>query len=132
MQVSPVNTEARGYTRSLELETRDFLRLLVAELQHQDPLKPLGEAEFISQAAQFSELDEIKRGNTLLERMAGGGQDLFKATALIVLYARAETARGPVEGEITALIAGDAGMLVEVCGQRVPVNALLAIWKEGS
>ena len=39
---------------------QDFLRLLVAQMQNQDPLKPLDDQEFIAQLAQFSTLEELK------------------------------------------------------------------------
>jgi len=130
MQVLPVNTEVRAPNRRLGFETQDFLRLFVTELQHQDPLKPVEEGEFISQAAQFAQLDEIKRGNALLEHMAGGAdQNLLAAAAVIGRQARARIEGRTVEGEITGVVAGPSGMLVEVAGQRVPLDSLSEIRK---
>lgn len=36
-----------------------FLQLLVAQLQNQDPLNPTDSTQFVSQLAQFSELEQV-------------------------------------------------------------------------
>ena len=36
-----------------------FLHLLVAQLQNQDPLNPTDSTQFVSQLAQFSELEQV-------------------------------------------------------------------------
>jgi flagellar basal-body rod modification protein FlgD len=46
------NVEASG-----ELGQDSFLKLLVAQMQHQDPLNPQGNEEFIAQLAQFTFLE---------------------------------------------------------------------------
>ena len=47
-------------TRSHADANRDtFLRLLVAQIRHQDPLSPVDPTEFISQLAEFSALEQM-------------------------------------------------------------------------
>ena len=46
----------------------DFLKLLVTQLQHQDPLKPMDNEAFIAQTAQFSQLDQMTKMVTLMEK----------------------------------------------------------------
>jgi flagellar basal-body rod modification protein FlgD len=43
-----------------------FLRLLITQLQHQDPLNPADSTEFTAQLAQFSSLEQLSNINTHL------------------------------------------------------------------
>jgi len=51
---------------STSLGKDDFLRLLVTQLQHQDPLNPLDQNQFLSQTAQFTALEQLQNINTAL------------------------------------------------------------------
>jgi flagellar basal-body rod modification protein FlgD len=48
----------------------DFLKMLIAQLQNQDPLNPLQGADFAAQLAQFSSLDQLTQINTQLSSLA--------------------------------------------------------------
>ena len=53
----------------------DFLTLLVAQLQNQDPLNPADGAEFTAQLAQFSSLEELQNINDTLTK-----HDVYQST----------------------------------------------------
>ena len=42
------------------LRQEDFLKLLTVQLQNQDPLKPMEDAQFMGQMAQFASLEQTK------------------------------------------------------------------------
>jgi flagellar basal-body rod modification protein FlgD len=42
----------------------EFLKILVTQLQYQDPLNPVDDTEFIAQMAQFSALEQMQNLNT--------------------------------------------------------------------
>ena len=50
----------------------EFLKLLVAQLQHQDPLDPLKNEEFVAQLATFSSLEQLIEINKAVTKLSGG------------------------------------------------------------
>ncbi len=50
-----------SYVRSTgtEMGKEDFLKLLITQLRHQDPLSPIGNTELAAQLAQFSALEQM-------------------------------------------------------------------------
>jgi flagellar basal-body rod modification protein FlgD len=64
------------FSTQKELDKMDFLRLLVMQLQFQDPLSPMENTDFIAQLAQFSALE----GNMNIEKAIKSLDDSFKGT----------------------------------------------------
>jgi len=64
------------------LGKEDFLKLLVAQLQNQDPLNPSDPTEFTAQLAQFSSLEQLFSVNSNLEKMAAASGDMERLSAL--------------------------------------------------
>ncbi len=55
--ISPGTAQAAGSSNSLANQNT-FLQLLVAQLQHQDPTQPMDGTTFVTQLAQFSDLQQ--------------------------------------------------------------------------
>lgn len=56
-ELEAANYKATGSQSTLDKDA--FLRLLVTQLEHQDPLNPMDDKEFIAQLAQFSSLEQM-------------------------------------------------------------------------
>lgn len=54
---SQESTSSEGLTQTANTET--FLKLLVAQLRNQDPLNPTDSTQFLTQLAQFSQLEQL-------------------------------------------------------------------------
>ena len=72
MSVNPVdasnsNTSGVSTSKDSALGKDDFLNLLVAQLQNQDPLEPMDSTAFTSQLAEFSSLEQLANVNENLE-----------------------------------------------------------------
>lgn len=88
MAVSSIYTGAVNNSSTVERKTGDemgkdeFLKILVAQLQNQDPLNPMDDKEFIAQMAQFTSLEQMQ--NVAKATMTQ------QATAMIGSYVKAE------------------------------------------
>jgi flagellar basal-body rod modification protein FlgD len=71
-QVTSATTEHKS-----NMDQDDFLKLLVAQLEHQDPLNPVDDKDMTAQLAQFSSLEQLTNINTgiksLVEAQNQGG-----------------------------------------------------------
>ncbi len=59
-----------------------FLTLLVAQLQHQDPLKPADDTQFVSQLAQFSQLEFTQNSTSAISTLASSMQAFMEMQTL--------------------------------------------------
>lgn len=72
-----------GTTSSLGKE--DFLTLLVAQLENQDPLDPQDNTEFVAQMAQFSALEQQITTNENLEELISSNESIQQMSAFNLL-----------------------------------------------
>lgn len=61
-----------------EITKEDFMNLLVAELQNQNPLEPMDNKEFGSHLAQFSQLEQMEEMNRHLSKMNNSNEPVTK------------------------------------------------------
>ena len=67
---APPSAAAESSTRANSLGSDAFLKLLVVQLQNQDPTSPQSNTEFIAQLATFSSLEQLTSINKAVTSMA--------------------------------------------------------------
>ena len=91
MSVSGVSSALEQYqikqdtTQKKDLGKNEFLELLVAQLNNQNPLEPQENGEFIAQLAQFSQVEGIEKLNTSMGSLLSGYQSsqALQASSLV-------------------------------------------------
>ena len=58
----------------------DYMKLLITQLQNQNPLEPLDNNDMASQLAQFSQLQQLESMNSSLELMSSSFAKVLAAT----------------------------------------------------
>ncbi|MDR2550765.1 MAG: flagellar hook assembly protein FlgD [Desulfobulbus sp.] len=85
-QTNSVTTAAAATTTSKSkagaLGQEQFLSLLVAQLQHQDPLNPSDPTEFTAQLAQYSQLEQLFNLNDSMDQLAAATSSSERYAAL--------------------------------------------------
>ncbi|PIE58459.1 MAG: flagellar hook capping protein [Desulfobulbus propionicus] len=84
-QTSSTSTAQAHGTSTNTLGQEDFLTLLVAQLQNQDPLNPADATEFTSQLAQYSELEQLFNLNDSMDGLAAAQNNAQRISALSLI-----------------------------------------------
>jgi flagellar basal-body rod modification protein FlgD len=79
------NTAAQNNTAAAGSNTVDyqsFLKLLVAQMKHQDPTAPMESTDFVAQLATFSQVEQSVQVNSKLDQLLQSSQ-LSQASSII-------------------------------------------------
>ena len=115
-ELAAVNREVDAFNKALnagksttaggEMGKDEFLKILIAQLSHQDPTQPMQDKEFIAQMAQFSSLEQMTNVSSEISKVAAL---LEKGQAVSLLGRMVEIAAGSrlVEGTVDEVTGGD-------------------------
>jgi len=96
-----------------------FLNLLVTQLQHQDPLEPASDTEYIAQMAQFSSLEQLQNLNDSFSS--------FKAYELVGKNVSASANGSVMEGIVEAIKVQSDGVYAVIDGSTTSIENITKI-----
>ncbi len=76
-----------------------FLKLMITQMENQDPLNPKEGADFLAQLAQFSTVEGIEKLNVTVDNMVGNlrSNQALQATALVGRSVQVDTGLGALQ-----------------------------------
>lgn len=118
---------ATGKKPGLDLGYDAFIQLLLAQLKHQDPLKPMESTEYVSQLATLSNLEQVVKQSEKLDQMLQTSA-YQQASALIgmAISVKDQNVQGTV---VSAEILSDGVWVTLDNGSEVRVGEGVAISK---
>jgi flagellar basal-body rod modification protein FlgD len=95
-------TSASAASAAAQIGIQDFLKILVAQLGNQDPLKPMDNQEFVTQLAQFTSLQQTQEMNDKLGQLLTA-QASMQSVGLLGKSVDISTDAGTSSGSVSAL-----------------------------
>ncbi len=104
-----------------------FLKLLVAQMQNQDPTQPQDSGQMMSQLASFSQVSQLQELTSSTQALTLG-QDFSSAVALIghnVTYTKADGSQGT--GAVSGVKSDPSGALLQIGSDSVHTGAIVQV-----
>lgn len=111
---------------SSSIDKYAFLKLLTEQLRHQDPLKPMDNMEFISQQAQFTQIEELQN----LSKAINISNVFTQSSSLVGKQVSVINPDNPAEyitGTVTAAHFANGNSAIEINGTLYPIDIVAKV-----
>ena len=115
-----------GRQANSTLDKDAFLRLLITQLQHQNPLEPMDDRDFIAQMAQFSSLEQMQNMNQTL--VQGQAFSMVGKAVIGTTFNQALNRFEQIGGEVSHVIMRNGEAILMVGGREMRVSDIEEIF----
>ena len=131
MSISPVGGAGTGSQQSQSsvsgLNQNDFLQLLVAQMQNQDPSNPVSSDQFLQEMASFTEVVDLSQLQTLTQSLLSN-EVATQGLELLGKQVTAQTSSGQqISGTVTELSMVGGQPMLTVNGTQLPVSQIVSV-----
>lgn len=102
-----------------------FLKLLITQIQMQDPLEPMGAQEYIAQLAQFSSVEQLQNANlqlAILQQMQAVSQ------AVLLIGHTITTGEDSTSGVVDGVTFADGQPKLLIGDEQVDPGDVSQVW----
>ena len=123
----PVTGATDGATNQTETQAMDkdmFLKLLVAQLQYQNPMQPVDRSQFMAQTAQFSMVEKLEAMAAQTDALVAGEASQRAAGLLGRQVSYLDSDGAAQTGVVTGTRFGSDGPVLLLGTTELPLNAV--------
>jgi flagellar basal-body rod modification protein FlgD len=115
---------SNGSTSTYGLNSDDFMKLFLAQMQNQDPTKPMDDSQMLSELSQMTQVSTLTDVQKSLQ-----GSQLAQCSALIGKNVTGQDVNGTkVDGVVTSVTQStDAGLVLQVGTQYIKPTAVITV-----
>lgn len=110
------------------MTSEDFMKLLITQLQNQDPSNPMDSDQLLNQVSQMRslqanlELETAMKGLTLSQQLSSASNLIGKTITAVTGDNNTE-----VTGEVESVVVKDNKTLLRVDGQEIPMSDITGV-----
>ena len=119
---APANTAAGAFTNPKSaLNQTDFLKLLVAQIQFQDPMNPQSNTDMAAQLAQFTSLQQATQSSSSLA--------MIQANSLVgsTVTVQVDSTHPPVTGVVQGVVFNNGTPQITIGGTNYNLNQVTSV-----
>jgi flagellar basal-body rod modification protein FlgD len=123
------NVTAASTKDSTTMGKDQFLKIMITQLQNQDPMQPLEDKEFIAQMAQFTSVEQLMNISgqlTTLNQSLGSVSGLIGKEISWIDSSDNSTSK-ILKGTVNSIVIRDGVQYATVGATAIPVNLILEI-----
>jgi flagellar basal-body rod modification protein FlgD len=121
---STTNTSSTSGASGDQFGTDTFLKLLVAQLQYQDPMNPQDATQFLTQTAQFTEVEKLNDIDTQVTSALNANQ-LIAASTMVGHQVTYKDANGNDQtGVVSSVKVTSSGPQLKIGTDTVPFSMI--------
>ncbi|WP_428243663.1 flagellar hook assembly protein FlgD [Gynuella sp.] len=113
MAIDSIGSTASSTLNQTTLGQEDLFKILLTQLNYQDPLKPMDNQEFIAQLAQFTALEQARESNEKLDQLIQA-QSVGHAISLLNHDIQVSLESSTEVGKVTAISFNDGRPLFTI------------------
>jgi len=106
---------------SQNLNQNDFLQLLVAQIQYQDPMNPQSDTQMAAQMAQFTSLQQATQSTNSLAMMQANS--LIGSTVTVQI----DSSTPPVSGVVQGVVMNNNSPQIVLNGSNYDLNQITSV-----
>jgi len=127
--INTYSTQTASAQPTKELGKEAFLKILVTQLQNQDPTQPMQDGEFITQMSQLSVLEQLSNLNQSLSSFLQSNNNLSQYSTMLdkrVTWTNSETG-GQESGVVTGVLYKNNAVYFKIGDQEIESTAILSV-----
>lgn len=124
-QIGPQNPNGKDAFRNLDLNA--FLSMMIAELQNQDPLNPMDNAQLLQQVSQIREIESNLRLVTTLESLVRA-QNIVSGAVLVGRRVTGLDATGKtIQGLVDKVTMEEQKLFAHIGDDKIPLTNITQV-----